>query len=55
MNMLWNMLEIVVRNIMERSTQVQKTIYLCSIVHEKAFDKARHEKVIKVLNKYDLG
>src|SRR3989442_10204219 len=35
----------------ERSTEVNKNIYLCFIDYQMAFDRVRHEKLVEVMKK----
>ena len=44
----------IMRNLMERSIEVQKDIFLCFIDYSKAFDKVRHEKLFAILDKLDI-
>ena len=43
------------RMLCERCIQIQHKVYLCIIDYEKAFSKVRHEKIIELLNRYQLG
>ena len=38
------------RTIAERAIEVQKDLYVCFIDYEKAFDKVRHEHLLRMLN-----
>ena len=44
----------IMRNLIERSIEVQKDIFLSFIDYSKAFDKVRHEKLFAVLDKLDI-
>src|SRR5438552_17769286 len=44
----------ILRNICERSTEVNKNLYLCFIDFTKAFDKVRHNKLLNMLQDLDL-
>ena len=37
------------RTIAERSIEVQKNLYICFVDYEKAFDKVKHEEMLKLL------
>ena len=43
------------RKLCERCIQIQQKVYLCFVDYETAFDTVRHEKIIEVLNKYQLA
>ena len=44
----------IMRNLIERSIEVQKDIFLCFIDYSKAFDKVRHARLFAILNKLDI-
>ena len=41
----------IMRNLIERSIEVQKDIFLCFFDYSKAFDKVRQEKLFAILDK----
>lgn len=43
-----------IRNLCERSIEVQHDVYLCFIDYSKAFDKVQHEKLFKILDQMDI-
>ena len=44
----------IMRNIIERSIEVQKDLYLFFIDYSKAFDKVRHDKMFDMLDRLDI-
>src|SRR5438552_4549978 len=44
----------ILRNICERTIEVNKNLYLCFIDFTKAFDKVRHNKLLNMLQDLDL-
>ena len=44
----------ILRNIIERSLEHQKDLFLCFIDYTKAFDKVRHEKLLDILKQLDV-
>ena len=44
----------IMRNVIERSIEVQKDLYLCFIDYSKALDKVRHEKLFAILDRLDI-
>ena len=44
----------IMRNLIERSIEVQKDIFLCFFYYSKAFDKVRQEKLFAILDKLDI-
>src|SRR5437899_11781247 len=44
----------ILRNICERTIEVNKKLYLCFINFTKAFDKVRHNKLLNMLQDLDL-
>ena len=44
----------IIRNIIERSLEVQKRVYACFIDYTKAFDKVKHEELINMLRKLHI-
>ena len=42
------------RTIAERSIEVQKNLYVCFVDYEKAFDKVKHEELLKLLRDIHL-
>ena len=44
----------ILRNICERSIEVNKDLYLCFIDFTKAFDRVRHTKLLNMLQDLDL-
>src|SRR5437870_9857477 len=44
----------ILRNICERTTEVNKNLYLCFIDFAKAFDKVRQNKLLNMLQDLDL-
>ena len=44
----------ILRNLTERSIEVQKDLYLCFIDYSKAFDKVQHEKLFAILDQLDI-
>ena len=42
------------RSIAERSIEVQKNLYVCFVDYEKAFDKVKHEEILKLLRDIHL-
>ena len=44
----------ILRNLYERAIEKQKTLYLCFIDYEKAFDKVQHHKLIAMLENIQL-
>ena len=42
------------RTIIERFLEKQKTVFICFIDYEKAFDRVYHEKIIECLNTIDM-
>ena len=39
------------RTLIERALEIQKDVYLCFIDYTKAFDRVRHDEIIKELTK----
>jgi predicted DNA-binding protein len=44
----------ILRNIIERSMEMQQDLYLCFIDYTKAFDKVRHVELINMLEKINI-
>ncbi|XP_063588673.1 uncharacterized protein LOC134765810 [Penaeus indicus] len=44
----------ILRNIIERSLEVQKNIYMCFKDYTKAFDKVRHDEIINILEQLHI-
>jgi len=44
----------ILRNIIERSVEIQQDLHLCFIDYTKAFDKVRHEELINILEKINI-
>ena len=42
------------RNIVEKLLEKHRKIYICFIDYEKAFDRVYHEKLIEILEKYEI-
>ena len=41
----------ILRTLIERALEIQKDVYLCFIDYTKAFDRVRHDEIIKELTK----
>ena len=41
----------ILRTLIERALEIQKDVYLCFIDYTKAFDRVRHNEIIKELTK----
>ena len=44
----------ILRTLIERALQIQKDVYLCFIDYTKAFDRVRHDEIIKELTKLKI-
>jgi len=44
----------IIRNLCERSIEVQHDLYLCFIDYSKAFDKVQHETLFSILDQLDI-
>ena len=44
----------ILRNVIERSLEVQKDVYLCFIDYAKAFDRVKHCKILEILEELDI-
>ncbi len=45
---------LMIRMLSERAIEMQKDLYMCFIDYTKAFDKVRHEEILKMLESLDL-
>ena len=44
----------ILRNLMERSLEVKKDLYICFIDYTKAFDRVKHSEIIQILQNLDI-
>ena len=44
----------ILRTLIERALEIQKDVYLCFIDYTKAFDRVRHDEIIKELTKLKI-
>ena len=44
----------ILRTVIERALEIQKDVYLCFIDYTKAFDRVRHDEIIKELTKLKI-